>query len=366
MLPFIQSTYLKNLLESFSVGVVIMNARGDVYAANEAAGRMLGAECDTLLDGRLDGPVLARFLESGDVGRFLARAREEGAQASSMQAGYLHPGKGLRHFTLSVSRLVEYGKVFGIVLQIGDVTTIYEMHEREKRMLEERGAMQQERIDSLAQLSMAIAHQIRNPLMTIGGFARLLERKSALDETGLEFIRNIQEGAKRLEDVVKAVTEYTAARVPAYRETNVAALVRETIDRLGSQSEGMRIRLVSAGPAWCLDPFLTGDALYELVLNAVEAAAAGGGVVSVNWREEEGACVLEVLDNGPGIAPAAEPFLFDPFFSTKAVGVGMGLPKARRWVREQGGELTVVDAKTGGAKALMRIPGGCGLKTTGQ
>lgn len=359
MLPFVQSTYLKSLLESFSEGVVIMNVKGDVYAANETAARMLGTECDTLLTGHLDGPVLERFQERAEVERFLALSRERNAPASNMQARYRHPTDGLRHFTFSISKIIEYGKVFGIVLQIGDVTHIYEMHEREKRMLEERSSMQQDRIDSLAQLSMAIAHQIRNPLMTIGGFARLLERKTPLNKAGAEFVHNILEGAMRLEAVVKAVTEYTASRTFACLDTDVAALVKETVDRLGPLPSNVRIEAPPKGPVWKLDPALTGDALYELLLNAVEAITAGGGVVAVAWREEDGACVLEVLDQGQGIAPEAAPFLFDPFFTTKAVGVGMGLAKARRWIREQGGDLSLVNAE-GGAKAVLRIPKPCG------
>ena len=303
MLPFIQSTYLKSLLESFSEGVVIMNAKGDVYAANETSGHMLGMECDALLEGQLYGPVLDRFLERAGVERFLARACEHIAPVPSMQARYRHPVDGLRHFTLSISRIIEYDKVFGIVMQIGDVTHIYEMHEREKRMFEERDAMQQERIDSLAQFSMAIAHQIRNPLMTIGGFARLLERKASLDEAGAGFAHAVLEGAERIEAVVNAVSAYTAPRIPACRETDVAMLVRDTVDRLSPLPLRVRVEALPERPVWRLDPALTGDALYELLLNAVEAMAEGGGVVAVAWREEEDACVLEILDQGQGVSP---------------------------------------------------------------
>lgn len=360
MLPFIQSTYLASLLESFSEGVMIMNVKGDVYAANRMAGRMLGMECDTLLEGPLNGLVLERFLERGEVEGFLARAREREAPASRMQARYRHPATGVRQFTLSSSQLIEYGKVFGIVLQVGDVTHIYEMHEREKRMLEERSVMQQERIDSLAQLSMAIAHQIRNPLMTIGGFAGLLERKVSLDKDGAAFVHTILEGAKRLEAVVTAVVAYTASRTPACLKTDVAALVWRTADRLDPLPPQVRIDAAAQGPQWSLDPALTGDALYELLLNAVEAMTAGGGVVTVTWREETDVCALEVSDQGRGVPPEAVPFLFDPFFTTKAVGVGMGLAKARRWIREQGGDLFLANTAGGGARAVLSIPRMCG------
>ena len=223
-------------------------------------------------------------------------------------------------------------------------------------MLEERSAMQQERIDSLAQLSMAIAHQIRNPLMTIGGFAQLLERKGLLDTAGIGFVHNIRAGAKRLEAVVKAVAEYTATRNSDCRETDVAALVQRTVERLAPLPPNVRIDALPEGPSWSLDPDLAGDALYEVLNNAVEAMASGGGVAQLRWREEERVCVFEILDQGPGVSPEDAPFLFDPFFTTKTVGVGMGLAKARRWIREQGGEVSLTNSQGGGTMAVLRIP----------
>jgi PAS domain S-box-containing protein len=362
MLPFIQSSYLTTLLESLSAGVVIMNIRGDVYAVNETAVRLLGVPRESLLRQHFNGTVLDRFQDRSAVVYLLTQAREHEAPTESVQTRFQHSILGTRHYTLSVSRIVDYGKVFGIVLQISDVTHIYEMHEREKRMLEERSVLQQERIDSLAQLSMAIAHQIRNPMMTIGGFARLLEKKCSMDEAGMNLVQGIREGATRLEDVVKAVTHYTAARIPECRETDMGRLVGDIVGGLSPLPPGVSIDIGRGWPVWFLDPGMTSDALIELIQNAVEACTPQGGLVEVSWREEDGACVLLVRDHGQGISPEVVPFLFDPFFTTKSVGVGMGLAKARRWIREQGGELSVTDATGGGTLAMLRIPRACGLK----
>jgi PAS domain S-box-containing protein len=366
MLPFIQSSYLTTLLESLNAGVVIMNIRGDVYAVNETAVRLLGVPRESLLRLHFNGSVLDRFPERPEVEYLLTQAREHEATAESLQTRFKHPVLGVRHYTLSVSRIVDYGKVFGIVLQVSDVTHIYEMHEREKRMLEERSALQQERIDSLAQLSMAIAHQIRNPMMTIGGFARILEKKYTLDEAGVSMIQGIREGATRLENVVTAVTQYTATRIPECRETDMGLLVGAIAEGLDPLPAGVSLDIGRDWPVWFLDPFMTSDALCELVQNAVEACAPQGGTVSISWREEDGACVLMVRDHGRGIDAEVAPFLFDPFFTTKSVGVGMGLAKARRWIREQGGELSVSAASEGGTLAVFRIPRACGLKDSAK
>jgi len=366
MLPFIQSTYLVTLLECFSAGVVIMNVRGDVYAANETAGRMFALPRESLLQSHFNGAILDRFQERDEVERFLVHARERDAQSAEIQARFRHPVTGLRHYTLSISRLVEYGKVFGIVLQVGDVTHIYEMHEREKAMLEERSAMQQERIDSLAQLSMAIAHQIRNPLMTIGGFAGLLEKKYTLDDTGSGFVRSILDAALRLENVVKAVTQYTASRALDCRPVDMGELAAQALERIAPLPSNVTVTLAAAWPVWFVDLDTTRDALSEILLNAVEASATAGGVVTVLWSETESDCQLEVTDDGPGIAEENMPFLFDPFYTTKAVGVGMGLAKARRWMREQGGDILLSNAEMGGVLAMVRIPKACVLKTKAQ
>lgn len=358
MLPFIQSSYLATLLECFSAGVVIMNGRGDVYAANDMAGHMLGLTHDDLLKAGFERDILPRFDEGAPVERLMAAARDRDTRPEPIQARCSHPERGMRHYTLSISRLVEYGKVFGIVLQMADVTHIYEMHERETRMLEERS-------ESLAHLSMAIAHQIRNPLMTIGGFAGLLPRRINQGQPVTDFIQGIQDGARRLEDIVRAVTQFTSPRQHARSETDLRTLIGTVLDRLGPLPGRVSVEMDTpddAIPKWFLDPELTRDSLVEILQNSLDALAETGGTIRVSWREEAPDLLLEVRDTGPGIAPECLPYLFDPFFTTKAVGVGMGLAKARRWTREQAGELTVSNAPEGGALAVLRLPGVCVLK----
>jgi PAS domain S-box-containing protein len=361
MLPFIQSSYLTTLLESFSAGVVITNTRGHVYAANESAARLLGRPKAELLNSSISGEILERFVDPQAVSAFLEDSRLGPDMPRILQARYKTEGDGELYFTLSTSRLVEYGKVFGIVLQITDVTPIYEMHEREKRILEEKSTIQQERIESLGKLSMGIAHQIRNPLMTIGGFAKILEKKFKPQASGFEFLAGILDGARRLEDIVKAVSEYTSSPPAQPELTGVEDLVREEVAKAVADNPGLAADIAweigPGGSAWTLDRELTAKALHEVLLNAMEALAGQENPkITVTGMIENQIPRLEVRDNGPGLAENTAPFVFDPFFTTKAVGVGMGLPKARRRMEEQDGELYLAPAPGGGTSAFLVFP----------
>uniref|UniRef100_A0A7C4EIN8 histidine kinase n=1 Tax=Fundidesulfovibrio putealis TaxID=270496 RepID=A0A7C4EIN8_9BACT len=352
MLPFIQSTYLSTLLECMAAGVLIMNTRGDVYAANQAAGDLLGMDRKALLAARVDARTLAGFSNPREVEDYLA-----GTDAGPLQAVYTLPDGSERHYTLSRSRLVEYGKVFGVVLQITDVTHIFQAHEREKRI-------NTQRIEALGQLSMAIAHQLRNPLMTIGGFAALLERRCALDAPCADYLTAIREGAARLEAVVREVTAFTAPRAPAPAACALRAVAREALE--GLDAHAVNLTPEDGWPQAVLDPDLTRDALREVLLNAVEAVAGRDAPrVEVSWRMREGLPALSVADDGPGIAGDILPFVFDPFFTTKSVGVGMGLAKARRWMREQGGDIRL-EAAPGGGTLVLLLPPGANTLNTGE
>ncbi|WP_243366167.1 two-component system sensor histidine kinase NtrB [Fundidesulfovibrio soli] len=361
MLPFIRSSYLNSLLESLATGVVIVNIRGNVYAANASAARMMGLSREELLSSSLNGPRLDRFENRAEVQALLDEALDDTRipATGDILARYDHPELGLRHFTLAVSRLVEYEKIFGVILQLSDLSHIYDLHQRQSRL-------QQERIDGLARLSMSIAHQVRNPLMTIGGFTRLLMKRADMPEPSRNHMDIIMEAAMRLEDVVQAVTQFTASRQPAPQLLDAAGLARGVLAAMPAPPSGVAVGFDGEGATLTADPAMTADALREVLANAFEALPAGGGSVRVRCAVEKDFVRIEVLDDGPGIAADHLPFVFDPFFTTTSVGVGMGLAKARKWMRDQGGELEISPIQEGGTLAVLRLPGGDGLKPAGK
>jgi len=365
MLTFANSNYFHDLLGSFSAGVVILNSRGLSYAANAAASELLGYSAGELADPALSAAIIARADAPRQVARFLAAPLKHGRKPEPVAIAYAHPDGSLRRFRLSGSLLLENNKIFGIFIEITDVTEIYRLHERERSMLLGIQAAQRERIESLGQFSLAVAHQIRNPLMIVGGFAGRLRRGKAADDPEAEALTMILDGARRLEAVVQAVSAYARRREPTPVLCDPAALAGRAFAAAALRTgETAQFVLDAAIGPTRVDADLLTEILTELCANALEAVAGPGGPPSgsrlarVAFARLDAALAVTVADNGPGPDAAVLAYAFDPFATTKAVGVGMGLPLARRRAEDMGGSLTLARGAAGGGLARLLLPTG--------
>lgn len=397
MLTLINSSYFKDLLESFSYGVVIFNAKEQAYAVNTIATRMLGRspqECVGESPGSLFGSM--DHLEA--IQAMLHACRQEGACPKPVDTVCLSPEGVKLHLSLAASLLIENNKIFGILISMHDNTHIYQLHEREKRIIEQNNRLQRERAESLLQLSRAMAHQIRNPVMSIGGFAKLIQRKVEKGGELDEFATAVLESSQRLEGMVKAFTRFTGIRPGAVDEVDLALLLRSAAENAQRiiQERGLSATLETRSQECVVsvDPALVLQAVEQLVCNSLEAGSdtvllrtrpcpgdepeeeealvqapaavatapslpeglAGQQNPPHNAAGDEGYCCLEVEDTGPGIDEENMPFLFDPFFSTKPESAGMGLCIVQRTAQELGGSLRLMNRKQGGLVARLSLP----------
>ncbi|NDY55629.1 PAS domain S-box protein [Desulfovibrio sulfodismutans] len=367
MLVFAQSGYFHDLLDSFALGVVILNARGRVYAANTAAAALLGHSREELLsDPAVAADVFRRTDNPKALRRYLRTALRREHPGGPLRLQYRALDGTSLHLSLTFSHLVENEKVFGVMLQITDVTEIMTLHERERRILDEKYRVERERVESLRALSSAVAHQLRNPAMSIGGLTGLLLKKSPPDDPARPFLQAVLEESKRLEAIVAAVGEATLPLSPQTSCFSLRDLVQSRLAHVravtGERGLSAVWNLHGDDGRLCLDESLLGQALDEILLNAAEASPSGGRVdVALSaHRTADGHAdhaSITVRDQGPGIAADIIPFLFDPFFTTKAVGVGMGLCRARRIMAALDGEIRVDNHPDGGTVAILQVAG---------
>ncbi len=220
--------------------------------------------------------------------------------------------------------------------------------------------VQSEKLAALGQLATAIAHEVRNPLAVIRSAAQGLSEAAAPDDREAQrACAFITAEIDRLSNVIAALLAF--ARPPQLVPRPVAA--RALFDRalLLAADEladaGVRVERRDGGdvPAVRADPDLVCQVLLGLLANAA-AALAPGGEIALEARGADGTVELAVADSGPGVAPELRQRVFEPFFTTRPRGTGLGLAVARQIVEAHGGRIEVGEGAGGGARFVIRLP----------
>lgn len=219
--------------------------------------------------------------------------------------------------------------------------------------------LRSERLAALGQLSQGVAHEVRNPVMSIGGFARRLRKKLPADDPAMGYVDIILQETARLERMVKDVEHYTLLPKPEIEQVKLSALLRGALEIWETEyrSDDMEIELktLPEDPTVFVDDGLMAKALIHLLRNAQEAMPEGG-VISISTYWEEKWIVISVRDNGHGIAAEDLPRVFDPFFTSKTQGSGLGLTTVNRIVSDHGGDLKIFSKPAAGTEVRIYFP----------
>jgi two-component system sensor histidine kinase HydH len=221
-------------------------------------------------------------------------------------------------------------------------------------------AAQTEKLAALGQLAAAIAHEVRNPLAVVRSAAQGLgETLPATDADGHRAASFIVAEVDRLSSVVSSLLAFARPLQLRTRPTMLAEVVERAVTLAGGELAAKRLRLRRDEPPVLpvvqADGDLVCQVLVGLLANAAAAAPAGGEVV-VRARATNGTVELAVADDGPGIAPDLRARVFEPVFTTRADGTGLGLAVARQIVEAHGGRIEVGDEPGGGACVSITLP----------
>jgi len=220
--------------------------------------------------------------------------------------------------------------------------------------------LQREKLVSMAELAAGAGHEINNPLAVIAGRAQLFlqEEKDPERRRGLALI-NAQ--AMRVYEMIADLRLFARPPEPERRSFDLPQLVDRVLEELApraAEQETLLQRTGQPGPlAVNADPAQWAVALKALVTNALEALG-GGGQVEIELSRQQAATCVRVSDDGPGIAPADLPHIFDPFFSARQAGrgLGMGLAKCWRIVTNHGGHIAAESRPGHGATFTIHLP----------
>jgi PAS domain S-box-containing protein len=347
--------YLDKIFASVRDAIVTVTRDLRICACNDAVERVLGYRPHELI-GR---PVSVLF---PDRRAYLRAARH--VLSALRRRGYLDEELLLRrqdgaHFPARVSALLladEEGRPAGAVGTVRDVSE-EKRNEAERLRLQEE-LVRRERLSALGEMAAKIAHEIRNPLVSIASVLQVMaddvgERSPLYHDLG-----RIRRELDRLDAIVTDFLEFARPRPLRRRSVDLASLVREAMrlaaTRLSERGVRVRLELDGAPPAWADEAALV-QVLWNLLRNAADAVRPGGEVV-ICARAEDGGVELSVRDDGVGIAPEVRERAFEPFFSTKPRGTGLGLAICRKIVEDHGGRIAMSSAEGEGTRVRVWLP----------
>jgi two-component system nitrogen regulation sensor histidine kinase NtrY len=338
--------YMETVLKSVAAGVLALDSEGRITAVNHSAERLLGVRSAEVLG----KPALEALPDqaASSVSEVLEELAADASDAIERQLSISVGGKALLLICFANSLKDEEGRELGFVLVFEDMTQL----------------IKAQRMAAWRDVARRIAHEIKNPLTPIQLNAQRIRRKymdrlkgdnSVLDQCTSTIVGQVEQ----LKNMVNEFSKF--ARMPAANPVpnDLNAVVREVVELYaqGNEHTAFIFRPDHAIPVFDLDSEQIKRAIVNLLDNASAAVTDKGKVtVATGYDASLSMVSVEVADNGPGLPPADMERLFEPYFSTKPGGTGLGLTIVSTIVADHNGFIRVKENKGGGARFIIELP----------
>ena len=364
-----EHAFLESLFDAIQEGIVVLGADGTLDYINRGAQELLGIPAEASAEG---APV-NRYLRGLDWEELLGPGAKSRAGTVTRELEVFYPRH--RYLSFYIIPVADAQGAEGShepeewpALPLGEgpdrprlALIVRDVTEARRRT---EDVIQRESLSAITLLSAGVAHEIGNPLNSLHIHLQLMDRElrrlePAAAEPVRELVQVAKENVARLNYVVTQFLGAVRPTTPQRQPTNLAQLVDETLrsmareiadrDILVEQERGEDIPLLQ------LDPDRIRQALFNIIKNALQAMP-DGGILRLQIGQERDWVVLSVADNGSGIRPEDMSRIFEPYWTTKPTGSGLGLMIVHRIVSEHGGEIDVQSVPQQGTVFRIRLP----------
>lgn len=339
-------SFTRYVIESMGHCLIALDAGERIVTINKKACALLNLDEPSVLQ-RPFLQVMRSIDWSLEAKKIVAREWKERKVRCTLADG--------RTLSLSLTTshiLGEENELLGKVIVLRDLQEIEALEEKVKRS---------ERLAALGQMAAGIAHEVRNPLGSIKGLAQYFARKFQDDAEVKTYAEAIISETDRLNRIIQDLLDFARPQQPQYRTCSLSDIINHALALVQADLQARDIELQRRGdadvPPLQADPDLLSQALMNLFLNAIEAMKPHGRLsILARFLEKDQMVQIEIADTGHGIAARDLPKIFDPFFTLKKGGTGLGLALVHRIIENHGGSIDVRSQVGKGTTFTLLLP----------
>ena len=340
--------YTRQVIASMAQGVLSIDSGGKVVSWNQQASSLLGMPATTI--DHLNLQTVFDFHETG-----IAQTIHQGLPVMNREIRY-HRDKGdWLPLLLTVTPIQdESGSRSGAVVVIRDMSEIKRLEDQVRRT---------EKLAAIGRLAAGVAHEIRNPLSSIRGFAYLLGRGHGKETPEREYADVMVREIDRINHVVTDLLNFSRPMTLEPEPSILSDLIDHVVSLVSADAKNhgvdVHVYCEPGIPPMSLDPNQVTQALLNLMLNAVNAMETGGALeIRASVSHEGEGLEIQMEDNGPGIDPDVQEKIFDPFYTTRERGTGLGLAMVRKIAENHDGGVSVespLPGKSSGTRFTLSL-----------